>query len=164
MRAREFPQLLFETIHRAVGEPIIEEFIVRSDYSWSYFKIPNSEKPIAHIGLKKANPTSERNSFGLWGWTMQDPMADTGYLETPCLIITGGPEETGVWTVGRGKSLVEKVMIIHDRGRINLESRFCKLYSEVFYLACELIKGQSIARLTYWEAFKNPEGNYLRPI
>jgi len=166
MRAKEFPRLLFEAIHRRVGSPPTETW---PGYpKWEYFNLSRGKKePFGHIGLAENLDTKSGlvSRLGVWGYTMLEPGTDEDL--SPLLSIRGGPLQAGPWAMGRGKLLTEKVIVStrsdFSYGGKDLKLPVIKLVAEVLDLAYQLQSESPSPSLSYWESFRHPERNYRRP-
>lgn len=170
MRPKEFPRLLFETIHQAVGSPNIETHPCYTP--WEYFAIRDGEnEPFGHIGYEEGrpHPNGVTNKVGVWGSVIRDPTEEEGTVEilNPLLEIVGGPQQGGVWAVGRGNSIIEEVRVNIGTDfsyyGLALKSPAVKLIAEVLDISHKLAHKTQLPTLSYWEAFRHPDGDFTRP-
>lgn len=167
MRAKEFPRLVFDTIHRAVGEPPIEKWPNRNI---DYFGFSgNYGKVFAHLGWQSYNNGryGDGAKIGIWGYTMRELMTneDEIVLLDPILEIRGGIEDVGEWVIGRGNLLRERVGLYWSSNYYgwDVQSPVTKLISEVIGISHALAHEAPVMNLSYWEAFRNPNRDYREP-
>jgi hypothetical protein len=167
MRAKQFPRMLFETIHSAVGSPSIQ--VIPAHHPWEYFAILDEEKkPFGHIGYSQYYAEQGLGSkLGVWGKEIIDLGVVGKKAADPFIEIRGGPVRAGIWAMGQGNLYKEEVTAsagidFYHRG-INLRAPLIKLTSEVLHLAYALADKVELPPLSYWEAFRHPEQDFRDP-
>lgn len=168
MRAKDFPRLLFDTIHEAVGSPSLE--IWPAYEPWQYFALAHEQKPLGYIGWKEGDGLHGKvTTLGVWGDELQDyaRYGKEKEILDPLLKISGGAREAGLWVARQGNLLIEKVTVhpscaFYSHG-LDLRLLVIKLMAAVIGLAHQLAHETPPTSLSYWEAFRHPDRKYTKP-
>lgn len=167
MRPKDFPRLLFDTIHKAVGGPPIKKTTFYHD--WQFFPIVDRKgKVVAHIGWSQSLsgvPGGTKSTLAVWDSVMFEPLSSNSKeLRNPLLEIVGGAERVGIWAAGQGDLLHETVNVraggyFSSHGK-DIGSPTVSVFGEILILAHSLYVEARPTHLAYWEAFRNPDLDY----
>lgn len=165
-RAIKILEILFEEIVELVRRKPYE-MNFQEKFIWRLLFL---EEYSAVVGYHKSEISKNHFSFlHVWNFHFKPCFMPEDFkkhiVDTPNLELLAGPIATNQWQIGQGRLLVEGLGLRYNYESVDLVSSepFLGFTSYILNSTISLIQKKQVAKLSYWESFKNPDADYSKP-
>ncbi|MBI4059748.1 hypothetical protein HY406_01670 [Candidatus Giovannonibacteria bacterium] len=161
----DIPLLLFGEISRHLG--IGEEDFWKNPENDNYTKGRDLDPAHPHIGFKARisfRKIRETAYFELWDKDILDFEKRHEDISYPFLRVVAGIQSAGIWAYGHGNLMAESGSVHFRMEDFSLQSPSLRLIALITFRASQMATNPNrVPGERYWQAERNPAGDYTDP-